>query len=330
MKTPLLPAVFFLLLSCSHLQAQNPIANHYVFNRMIVNPACAGFDYNYITVTGLANYYYSNDLEPFYAKAQNIRERYLYPTVDGAIKLKTDSNHLAYIGYGAGYIEEYSSYLSLKEYKAMLSFGYMVNKKRHGILSFGVSSGIIRGKFSGWFEPPEVEINPDPLNRPFDLGVGIQYSETNYYAGFSIGHFNRPDLLYQQKGYYGSNDYDTAIHEIPPKYSFMFGCNYALNAKNTWHIQCAALVDYYAWSYNWPNAAVNISSGVIFKDRYWAGLGFGYNYLTNGSLLLGAKCIKWSKGDISFSASYPLVTPFYQLFWRPELEIMLQGRYRIY
>jgi type IX secretion system PorP/SprF family membrane protein len=136
MKKILLSTIALVLAGSVKMYAQQePQFTHYMFNKLVFNPAAAGVDANYATVTGL----YHNQWTDFKAPDGETAPITETASFDGSIHPEgLESQHM-YIGLGFHFLNDREAWIGTTGFIGSASFHF--EPKFGGNLSIGVNAG---------------------------------------------------------------------------------------------------------------------------------------------------------------------------------------------
>ena len=293
--------VIIVLSVCSNnIAQQTPLFSDYYYNPVLINPAHTGYYSN--TEINLSNFGYLNQFEG------NPR------TFSGIFNTNILKNK---VGIGGGFISDKIGVMSattvFASYAYKLYFDRHYNRARWwdynpSVLSFGLTTGVmlIHEKLS------ELAIQGDPnFQKDIDItlptfGIGMLYSQNNFYLGFSIQNLFSNTAANDQNinvtiPYYfygGYRWYFNRFEELRFQPSFLakyvsgaplqFDLNFSVNYKNKIEMGAGyrtnssinALVGFYVFdtwrfAYNYTmyenNTPFNNTNGFILTYRFGKG-----------------------------------------------------------
>ena len=251
--------VFLLFLSVfsgavySQFDAQ---VSQYMLNHAEFNPAAAGES----GMIDAALHYRINWLGFPQAGSTNIA------SINTPIKIG-DSKH----ALGLRFIDDKVGWLSNEAYHLQYAYKKPLGE---GVLSFGADIGFVTLGFTGdslnnhtidsqeypYFatdtEVPTVSV----IGSAFDLGLGLWYSEKNWYTGLSYAHLNQPTLRWGNTSEY-------------KQYSLLFATGGFTKelADPKYVIKPSVFIksDFTIWD-------VNLSARVEYNNKFWGGLSYRY------------------------------------------------------
>jgi len=190
MKQKFFYIYIFILISARGFSQQDPQYSHYMFNTVEINPGYAGMDgvinANLIT----HNQWIGWDGAPV---TQLL-------SVDAPLKLFGNEAQ----GIGFSMINDVLGFE--KNFNAKFSYSYHKKIGESGKLGIGFDLGFLNKSIDGEFKFPEITEGDlfSNISRKMvlDLGLGLLYSNKNWYLGVSSSHINRPSLQYDPSGKY--------------------------------------------------------------------------------------------------------------------------------
>jgi len=232
------------LLLCSELKAQqDPLFAHYMFNKMIVNPAYAGSaDHLVVTATS----------------------RHQWIGIDGAPQTQALSVHAPYgkqLSWGVSMLRDQAG--PLNNFRFELNAAYRLKLNKVSDLSFGLMAGLGHAGANlvglDGIDPSDVSFQQNLLVYRPVFGSGVYYSRPEGFVGLSV-----PDLL--KTSYEGlSNQW---VHE---RHYYLMG-GYITDFNDDFRLRPTLMFRYVK---NAPLSA-ELTASVIMYDKFWAGLLYRY------------------------------------------------------
>jgi type IX secretion system PorP/SprF family membrane protein len=290
--------MFFYMLYGGCVFAQNEqMFSQTSFNPAFVNPACAGSDtgryYNVIVMN--RNQMAGIDKSPG-TTVLNING----PLITGGIQG----------GISATFYDDRLGFLNTPAFNLGYAYKFEFEK---GSLSLGLSAGVFFSTLAseGWRLPdgdsdPAIPTGKES-KQSFDLGLGVYYRNSKFYAGLSMMHLIRPTLVY------GDNP-----SKLPRSYYLMGGYGFRFeNPDFELKPSLMVLTDL-------KSALYSMSSLLFYRDRFWVGL--DYRFKSSLGLLAGLNLFP----ELRLGYSYSYNTSALNRFGGSNHEIMLTYRFSVY
>lgn len=249
----MLGVLVFSLFGLTAMAQQDPYFTHFMFNKLVYNPAYAG------TRDAIcANLVFHNQWWTFSeGGGAPVTESF---NVHAPITLMQQHK----LGVGLNVVNDASAYMSMLNATVALDYRYTTP---YGELSAGLSAGIVQRSLDGdELEPIDQGdvLLQGILGRQVgglstDFGLGVYLDNEDYYVGLSALHLFQSDI----------NMTTTLDFNNARSYYLMGGYTYAMNSL--WDIQ--------------PNALLKMQGGVwqadlsaiaLYQEKYWGGLNYRF------------------------------------------------------
>jgi type IX secretion system PorP/SprF family membrane protein len=277
MKKYLLTTIALLTIGFGKIFAQQePQFTHYMFNKLVYNPAAAGEDENYASVGGI----YHNQWSDFHKAS--IDGDYAPITQAGAFEMpiriaSLDKKH-QWLGIGVSLVNDKEVFIGSTG--ILLSGAYHLSPSFGGVLSVGLNAGIMNKNLGPNWKPKDPN---DPLlpgavsDMAFDAGIGVYYSRAKWYAGISALHLPASKLDWKT-----SNPSAEATYSVDRVYYATGGYTYDIKDNPDYEILPSVLL---------KSDGVKTSFGAtglfLWKKRFYGGLNFRSENVTAASIMLG-------------------------------------------
>jgi type IX secretion system PorP/SprF family membrane protein len=228
------------------LAQQDPLFSHYMFNKLLVNPAYAG----------------SKELF-----AVELLDRYQWVGIDGAPKTIALSAHAALrsqkVGLGGFIFRDVigptinQGFMATYAYRIRTQNGWFSMGLQGGIKYFDLDWNMINSKYPDYvFYPQDIKkITPD-------LDLGFYYQTTRFFAGLSSKH-----LLGNEYGW-GEVEGKSSYSILARHFYVMSGFAVPLNDKMVF--RPSAMLKYVQ---NNP-VQLDINASILFNDIFWLGISY--------------------------------------------------------
>lgn len=283
------PGMVLSVLTFATLSAQqDPQFTQFFYNKLIMNPAYAGAkDAVCFTFLGRSQWTGLKGA-PNSALLSFDMPVWQSPYNDDQVALGV-TTYLDYIGYE-------------KNYALRIAGAYRRKNLGPGDLSVGVDIGVVNKGLEApqWTTPNTLPYTFDPgipaagpylSNFGLDLGLGVYYSSSTFYAGLSVLHLT------------GSSFKDLNIRQAQTLY-FIGGYTFAMPHQD-WQLNPNLLL-----KSDFATAQLDANLNVIWRQFYWAGLTYRIQdaVAVNLGMSMGAfSASRWLKG-LQISYSYDINT----------------------
>ena len=202
---------------------QDPMYTHYMFNKMVYNPAYAGINHEYIDVTFLYhnqwlgfgnNKYVDPRYKDFVSKPPQTQTFSIHGPIGNSLGLGM---------YVINDMEGFNYFTNIN-----LAFSYRI-ESNFGEIRFGINGGAVQAGINGRWLPPQS--GPDdhiPTGNVADfapdLGAGVYLSSSRYYVGLSAQHLLRSKFdwtsqnggtYFMERIYFGTAGYNFLLPNNP-------------------------------------------------------------------------------------------------------------------
>ncbi len=195
--------------------------------------------------------------------------------------------------YGWSY--QHEKWGNIRENMLYGNYAFKVHLK-NGVVNLGLQAGIFHHQLDWDALEHIIDINDQSMrkgkvaNMRFDANVGAFYTSSNWYAGFSTMHLNRPkndvSNIEEEEGY--------SLERT--QYVLMGGYNHQINTE--WSLHPDVFVSYV----NKEQLAINVGTHLVYRSNY----GVGVNYMSEQKALSFGLKIRVSE-DIRVGYSYDVV-----------------------
>jgi type IX secretion system PorP/SprF family membrane protein len=223
---------------------QDPLFSHYMFNRLLVNPAYAGVNGDLSVVAGT---------------------RHQWTGLEGAPSTQTLSVHLPYndqLGLGVSVIRDQAGPLTNLSFNANFSYQLKLNESSN--LSFGLMGGANNANIQltslEGVDPSDVSFHSDINQYKPVFGAGLYYYSEKMYAGISA-----PDLV--------ESVYESTSSTWQHNRHIYFMSGFVANLSDQLKLRPSVLLRY---AESVP-VSVELNTNLVIQDKYWVGLLYRYN-----------------------------------------------------
>jgi type IX secretion system PorP/SprF family membrane protein len=227
---------------------QNPLMSHYMFNGLLLNPAYAGTKDYVSTALLFRKQWVGFDGAP---STQSI-------SIHGPLKNKK-------LGLGFYILKDKIGVTSQTDIFGSVSYHLPV-KDAH--LSFGMQAGLMNYKSDivdlKYWDPQDKVFNYNTYSNTLpNIGAGVFYCRTLFYAGFSV-----PGLLSYNPEESFSVKSDTILYKFSRRYLFTTG--YVIETEGDIKLKPSVLFKYER------NSAfqVDVNMNVLINDIFWLGASY--------------------------------------------------------
>lgn len=271
-------------LSINTYAQQDPMYTHYMFNKLVYNPAYAGTDREFIDVTFLyhnqwlgfgSNKYIDPRYADYVAKPPQTQTFSIHGPIGNSLGLGL---------YAINDIEGYNFVTKIN-----LAFSY---KKDFGFgsLHFGLNGGFVQAGINGKWLPPEAGFDdrlPTEGVSDFapDLGAGIYLFSTRYFIGVSAQHLLRSEFDWTDKN--GGKYIMERVYFASAGYNLLMPNNPLIE------LQPSIL-----WKKDPGKGQFEANINAVYNQRFWGGISYKQGDLF--SLLLGMKLTPHLKFGYSY------------------------------
>jgi type IX secretion system PorP/SprF family membrane protein len=298
MKRILLTTVVFIFVAYLKVNAQQePQFTHYMFNKMVYNPAAAGFDKDYVTITGLYHNQWTDFKDPDGASAPVTQTA----SIDYTLPLQMKPG--MHISIGAHFLNDKEAFFITTGFMFSGAFhmGSIGNLNLGGDLSIGFNAGMINKYVDGthWrSSTPGDPLLPGTIsNAGFDAGFGLMYHNPTWYAGISALHLPATQLDWTSVSGNGTT------YNVDRTYFLTAGYYYDIKQNPDLELQPSILV-----KKDIAKTSLSFSTLFLYKQRYWGGLSIRTEELTAVALMLGMQIPLPKSQMIRIGYSYDLGT----------------------
>ncbi len=273
---------------------QEPQFTHYMFDKLVYNPAAAGIDPNYVNITGLIHNQWGSFHDPEGASApitQNL-------AIDGSIHpAGLEQNHM-YVGLGFNFLNDREGFISTTGF--MAAGDLHLSPSFGGDLSIGINAGMLNKAVSPNWKTPDQN---DPYlpgtssNYGFDAGIGDYYSTLKYYVGISALHLPASTLNFATP--YNGQPTSNAQYTVDRTYFLTGGYYYDIPSKPDLQLQPSFLLKQDA-----ATTSFGVSCLLMWKQLVWGGLNYRTEKVTALAIMGGINLTP----NLKIGGSYDLAT----------------------
>ena len=292
---------------------QEPQFTHYMFDKLVYNPAAAGVDREYINITGL----YHDQWMSFHAPEGESAPITQNASIDGSIHPASLAARNQYIGLGFHFLNDREGFIG--------STGFLLSAAYHFSPSFGgdLSAGLNVGMINKTIDP---KWNAGFMNDPLlpgqtsayglDGGLGIYYSTIKYYVGISALHIPESQLKWAVP--YNIGVGSGADYYVDRTYFLTAGYFYDLPNPDL-QLQPSVLV-----KFDQATTSGALTALMYYKQKFWGGL----NYRTENVTALSVMAGLYLTSNLKIGASYDIATSSPQAFGGT-MEFFFSYRFKI-
>jgi type IX secretion system PorP/SprF family membrane protein len=216
MKKYLLTTVALVLIGFGRTYAQQePQFTHFMFNKLVYNPAAAGENPDFVTITGLIHDQWTD----FKSPEGEVAPKTQTASIDARLYRSKDLNGQQdgkwYLAGGFHFLNDREAFIGTTGFMASIAYGKFLNNVLGGInVSAGINLGMVNKSLTPTWKPVD---HNDPLlpgtisNSGFDAGIGLYAYGAKWWAGLSALHLPGAQINWATPNdptWHGTNTYD--------------------------------------------------------------------------------------------------------------------------
>ena len=298
---------------------QEPQFTHYMFNKLVYNPASAGFDEGFVSITGLIHDQWTNFTSPEGELAPKTQTA----SIDATIPNVTIGNGMNIAG-GLHFLNDKEAFITTTGFMLSSALHHIAAGSLPGDLSVGINLGMINKALAPNWKPRDIN---DPLlpgttsDAAFDAGIGVMFKGLTstggqYYIGLSALHLPAANLNWSSAQ--GNSGYAVARN-----YFLTAGYDYEIKGSD-FMLQPSVLV---------KNDGTVTSFGATclayYKQFVWAGVNVRSENITALAFMAGLQIKAGPNGELArIGYSYDIATSAPTAFGGTH-EIFISYRFRL-